>query len=377
MSATVIGVDDAKAVKKYSAFLATDAAAKSYWQKKFMGVGESSSTPIQMLKELDNDAGEYISYDINMQINMLPIEGDEPMANREADLAFYSDGAYINQLRGGVNSGGKMTRKRTIHKLRKLARDRQSDWWARIFDELFFMYISGTAPKANENYIFGSSYSGFAGNQIVGPDTDHMAWAADATSSATIVAGDKCLLPEVDKLCARAEMLGGGGGTSTQAGQVPEMSPIMIDGEEHYVFLMNPYQAYDMKTDATAITGWLQIQSAAAAATGNKNNIFKGALGMHNNVVLHKHKKVIQFSDYGTGSPGVLAAARGLFLGSQACVCAFGSPGTGLRFGWHEETEDRGNRVVITSNTIVGIKKTRFNSKDYGVYCIDTAAAAP
>jgi N4-gp56 family major capsid protein len=100
---------------------------------------------------------------------------------------------------------------------------------------------------------------------------------------------------------------------------------------------------------------------------------------MHNNVVLHEHKSVIRFSDYGSGSN--VAASRSLFMGTQAMVCAFGSPGTGLRFDWHEETADRGNQVVITTSTILGVKKCRFTidgtAYDFGVIAVDSAAANP
>lgn len=73
--------------------------------------------------------------------------------------------------------------------------------------------------------------------------------------------------------------------------------------------------------------------------------------------------------------------ARSLFLGRQAAVVAFGSPGTGLRFDWHEESRDNGNQAVITTSTIAGVKKTRFAvdgvEKDFGSISIDTAAANP
>jgi hypothetical protein len=65
-----------------------------------------------------------------------------------------------------------MTRKRTIHDLRKIARVKQSDWWSRIFDELFFMYLSG-ARGVNTDYIFGTRYTGFANNPFVAPDSTH------------------------------------------------------------------------------------------------------------------------------------------------------------------------------------------------------------
>jgi hypothetical protein len=60
---------------------------------------------------------------------------------------------------------------------------------------------------------------------------------------------------------------------------------------------------------------------------------------------------------------------------------AFGSPGTGLRFDWNEELEDRGNQVVITTSSIFGVKKTAYTidgtSRDFGVIAIDTACADP
>ena len=376
MARTVVGVNDPKAVKKYSAFLAIDTRAKSYFTKKMMGKGAESSMPVQELTELENDAGEYISFDLTMQMKMQPVEGDDVLENREEALKFYTDGVFIDQMRGGVNSGGRMTRKRTIHNLRKIARKRQSDWWARVFDELLFMYLSG-ARGINPDYVFPTTYTGFANNAFSAPDSEHIHVAGGKTK-ATLTSSDKMSLTEIDKAVAYAEMMGGGAGGTVEGTdgntQTPQIQPILIDGEPHYVCVMNPYQEYDLRTGTTA-GQWLDIQKAAAAAEGRKSPIFRGGLGMHNNVVLHKHKKVVRFSDYGASSN--LAAARALFLGEQAAVVAFGSEGTGLRFGWNEETRDNGNQVVITSNSIFGVKKVTFNGKDYGVYAIDTYAAAP
>lgn len=371
MGQTIIGLGDDKAVKKYSAFLAVDTNRKSYWTKKFMGRGQESSMPIQMLTELENDAGEYISFDLTMQMKMQPVEGDDILENKEEALKFYTDGVYIDQLRGGVNTGGKMSRKRTIHDLRMVARRRQSDWWARVFDELFFMYGSG-ARGVNADFVFPTSYTGFANNSISAPDTDHIIYAGNKTK-ATLTTSETMDLAGVDKWVAKADMMGGGTGDGTAGTdgntQTPQIQPIMINGEPHFVMLMNPWQVYDLKRD-TSTGEWMDYQKAAAGAEGRKSPIFRGSLGMYNNVVLHKHKAVIRFSDYGSGEN--LTAARALFMGEQAMVCAFGSPGKGFRFKWHEEEQDRGNQAVITTSTIVGIKKVTFNGKDYGIGAYDT-----
>jgi N4-gp56 family major capsid protein len=373
MAKTIVGVGDAKAIKRYSAFLAVDVGRKSYFNRKFMGVGEEAQTPLQTLPHLENDAGDQISYDLVMQLKMKPIQGDATLRGKEEDLKFYTDSLYIDQLRGGVNTGGKMSRKRTIHDMRAIARVRESEWWARLFDETLFQYLSG-ARGVNSDFIEDTSFTGYATNAFVAPDALHILYGGDATSKATLDAADKISLSVIDKALARAEVMGGG------TSGIPSIQPCEIDGEPHFVLVMHPWQEYDLRT--TTSTGqWLDIQKAAAGAEGKANPIFKGGLGMYNNVVLHKHKAVIQFSDYGAASPPVVNAGRALFLGRQAGVVAFGSPGTGLRFDWNEELEDRGNQVVITTSSIFGVKKSAFTidgtSRDFGVIAIDTACADP
>lgn len=372
MPRTIIGLNDAKAVKRYSAFLAVDTAKIGYFSKKFMGRGENASTPIQMLSQLESDAGEQITFDLSMQMKMQPVEGDDTLEGQEEDLRFFSSQVYIDQMRGGVNTGGRMTRKRTMHNLRDIARRRQSEWWARLFDELFFMYLGGYTPGAvtgfqNPGFIFLNTYSGFANNSIVAPDAQHLMYG-DGSSKATLTSAGKMSRSLVERAAVKAMTQGGGGE------EIPQLQPIMIEGEEHFVLLMHTFAAYDLRVE-TGTGGWTDIQKAAAAAEGKNNPIFKGGLGMINNVVLHMHKNVLRFSDYGAGAN--VAAARNLFLGEQAAICAFGSPGTNLRFDWYETTRDNGNQVVITSSSIFGVTKTRFNSKDYGLLSIDTAAADP
>lgn len=371
MPRTIVGVGDPKAVKKYSAHLAVDVGRKSYFNKKFMGVGEDAQTPLQTLPHLENDSGDQISYDLVMQLKMRPVSGDDTLRGKEEDLKFYTDSLYIDQQRGGVNTGGKMTRKRTIHDLRKIARTRQSEWWARLFDETFFCYLSG-ARGINEDFIEPTDFAGYAGNPLVAPDDNHHLFGGAATQKSDLAATDKMSLNLIDRAVSRADTMGGGT-TNT-----PSIQPVEIDGEEHFVLVMHPWQEYDLRA-GTDSGQWLDIQKAAASAEGRSNPIFKGGMGMYNNVVLHKHKGVVRFGDYGTG--GDVPAARALFLGRQAGVVAFGSPGTDLRFDWNEESEDRGNQVAITTSSIFGVKKSSFNiegkSTDFGCMALDTAAADP
>jgi N4-gp56 family major capsid protein len=259
-----------------------------------------------------------------------------------------------------------MSRKRTAHDMRSIAKERLGDYFSRFMDELFFIYLSG-ARGINQDFIEDTTWTGHAGNPIQAPDTAHILYGGDATSKATISSNDTMSRQLIERAQVKAAMM------QAQDPSVANMVPVMIDGEEHYVCLMSEFQQYDLRTEQGA-AGWLEIQKAAAAAEGRANPIFKGGLGMINNVVLHKHRNVIRFADYGADS--LQPAARALFMGAQAGVVAYGTNG-GMRYTWEEELKDYGNEPTVLAGTIIGVKKTRFNSKDFGLLSIDTYSKDP
>lgn len=366
MAQTIVGLNDPKARKLWSADLMVSVSKKSYWTRKMMGRGEETPCPVMLKTDLEREAGDTISYDLSVQLSGGVIEGDSKAEGLGEKLDFFTDKVFIDQARKPVSCGGRMSRKRTVHDLRKVGKARLTDFWARFYDELFFMYGSG-ARGINADYNVPLDYVGRAGNPFEAPDSDHILFG-DGTSKATLSAAGKMSRNLIERANTKAAAQGGG---STQ---VAEIQPITIAGGEHFVTVMHPFQAHDLKT-STDQGNWLDIQKAAAAAEGASNPIFRDSLGMIGNTILHKHKSVIRFGDYGAG--GNVAAARALFLGKQALVLAFGSPGDGLRFDWSEVPLDHGNDIEICAGSIFGIKKTRFNGKDFGIVALDTAAADP
>jgi len=360
---TTIAFGDPKAQKKWSGSLFIDTTKKSYFDRKFVSTEDNSV--IQRLTDLESDAGDTIDFDLSVQLRQKPTTGDNRLQGKEENLKFFSDQVYIDQLRHGVSAGGKMSRKRTVHNIRKIGKDRLSDYWAKYIDEMNFIYLSG-ARGMNEDFTEEVTYVGHAGNPLQAPDTTHLIYGGVATSKLTLAATDKMSRNVIEKAAVGARMMRSTDPTTAN------MMPVMINGEAHYVTLMSPFQEHDLRTADAG--GWLEIQKAAATAEGRNNPIFKGGLGMINNVVLHSHESVIRFSDFGAG--GNVAAGRALFLGRQAGVVAYGSS-SGLRFSWTEEMQDHGNEPVISAGLILGVKKTRFNDKDFGVVAIDTAAKNP
>lgn len=364
MTRTVVAFGDVKAQKKWSGALIVDLAKKSYFERKFISTADNSV--IQRKTELESDAGDRISFDLCVQLRQKPTYGDNRLEGKAEALKFFTDEVNIDQMRHSVSAGGKMSRKRTAYDLRMIGKDRLGDYWARFMDEMIFVYLSG-ARGINQDFIEDTSWAGHGGNAIQAPDATHQIYGGAATSKASLASTDKMTRSVIEKALVKAKMMQATDPTTAN------MLPTVWDGEEHYVALMSEFQSYDLRTSTTG-GEWLDIQKAAAAAEARQSPIFKGGLGMINNAVLHEHRNAIRFSDYGAGAN--VAASRALLLGRQAGAIAYGTAG-GMRFDWSEETQDHGNEPVVASGTILGIKKTRFNGKDFGVLSIDTAAADP
>jgi N4-gp56 family major capsid protein len=363
MGSTVIAWGDPKAQKAWSTGLAVDQIKKAYFEKKFVGTDENSI--IQRKTELESDPGDRVSFDLSVQLRGEATEGDARLEGKEESQKYYTDEVAIDQVRHAVSAGGAMTRKRTNLNLRGNAKRLLSDYWSRFYDELMFIYLSG-ARGINKDFLFPLDYSGRASNAIQPPDAGHLLYGGAATSKASMVAGDKMTTLLIEKAQVKSTML------QAQDPEAANMVPVNIDGEEHYVCVMNPFQAHDLRTAAGSV--WIDIQKAAAAAEGRNNPIFKGGLGMVKNVVLHEHRNGIRFSDYGAGAN--VAAGRALFMGRQAGVVAYGTQG-GLRWSWKEEMKDYDNEPTVAAGAIFGIKKARFNSRDFGVLSLDTACVDP
>lgn len=368
MAQTIIGLNDAKTVKKWSTALSVDTIKQSFYTGRLMG-GEASMLPITVKTDLESGAGDKVNYDLSVKLRSRPAVKNEKMAGREESLRFFSDSILIDKMRHGVNTGDSMTQKRTLHQLREVGKARLRDYWAELWDELFQVYLSG-ARGVNDDFITGTDTSAdptYSINSVTAFDAGHIVYG-DGTSKATLTSGGKLSLALIEKAQAKAAMMTGIDKNGAK------IQPIPVGGRPKHVLVMSPWQRYDLKT-ASGTNTWLDIQKALTSAVGENSPIFIGALGDYSGTVLHEHSNTIRFTDYGAG--GNVAAARALYLGAQAGAIAFGMKGSGLRFDWHEEMDDRGEEPVIVTKTIVGIKASMFNSQRYGVLALDTAAASP
>jgi N4-gp56 family major capsid protein len=358
MAATEFALNDALAVQRWSASLAVEAEKQQYF-RKFMGT--SPDNLIIVKQDLEKKAGEKIIYGLRMKMGGDGVEGDNTIEGTSAETAldFYDDSIFISQKRRGTKSKGKMSEQRVPYNMRKEGRDALAIWWAEDYDEQIMMYLAG-ARGVDASLHAPLGYTGRANNTLTSPDTSHVLYCGNATGLSDIDSQDKMKLNVIERLVSKVETLD------------PMIQPFRIKGEKKYVFLMHTWNAYDLRT-AISQQDWLEIHKST---DGGASPIYQNSLGEYAGIILHKHRNVIRF-DSTTGCASGVTASRSLLLGAQAgCIAWGGNSGMG-RYSWNEETDDRGNALVITAGAIFGVKKTRFNSQDFGVIAVDGYCADP
>ena len=344
MAVTEFGTNDDQNVLRWSTKLMREAIGKTFC-KRFMG--DSDAAVIQLHHDLEQGAGDTVKYDLLMQMNGAGVTGDTRLKGFEEALTYHQDSLKIDQLRN-AHMFRTMTGQRTVHKLRSDAKQNLADWFAVKFDRYMLSYLAGPAGTDPGNVATELPY---AGNALDAPDNDHV-YAPGAVIS----------LQHIDHLVEKAKTID------------PLIRPCNVDGERKYVLLLHPYSVTQLRT-ATNATDWLQITSRAGAR-GSSNPIYTGALGEYGGVVIHESEYIPR-----TSAP----LTHNLFLGAQAGSMAFGNSyrklgrkpmGKGSYFSWFEEMDDYGNETGIAAGSIFGIKKNRFNSKDFGVIRFTTQDTA-
>jgi N4-gp56 family major capsid protein len=350
MANTNYGVNDTLAVKLFSKKLFQDALKKTYF-KRFMGTGSDSL--VQIKNETSKGPGDKITVGLRMQLSGAGVQGDGTLEGNEEALTTYSDSVFIDQLRHAVRSGGKMSEQRVPFSVRMEAKAGLEDWWADRLDTWFFNCLAGYTAQTDSRYT---------GNQsATAPTTNRKLFAGATATDVGQGASDIFDIKLIDKFVERVETVS------------PTIRPIMIGGEKKYVGFLHPYQVYDLRT-STSTGQWLDIQKAAAAGREDtKNPIYTRALGEYHGVILHEASRVPQGVNAGAA---VTTTRRAIFCGAQAAMMAYGQKDQDGEMTWVEELFDYSNQLGVSAGMIAGMKKTVFNSEDFGVITVSSYAAA-
>lgn len=194
---------------------------------------------------------------------------------------------------------------------------------------------------------------------------------ADYTSGAASLASTDLITPNLISRCKVKAMVRLSGG-------MPKMRPLRINGRQHYVLFIHPRQGLDLKNNAV----WAQAQREANVR-GSENPIFSAAIGIWDNVIVHEHDYVPfldisvagnSFRGASTGTDFTADCYRALFCGAQAVGFVKCNYGPNNRLAWVEKDFNYGRQPGFCTGIMGGIDKLMFNSIEYGVLALDTAA---
>lgn len=315
MAVTTYGINHPMAVKLWSKRLTVEVLQETY-AMRFAGKGQSSL--IEIKDETSKTAGDKITFALRMQMVQDGVLGDDTAEGSEEAMVLHTDAVYIDQLRLLTRSKGKMSEQRVPFSVREEGLSGLKDLWTDRLDEAFFNQVCGYVP---ETRVVRTGLQA-----VIAPDADHIIrYGANAAADESITTTATFALGILDTAVERARTLS------------PGIRPIKINGQDHWVGFLHPYQITAMRTSTT--TGqWLDITKFAYQGEKGDNPIFNGSLGMYNNVILHADKRVTQGS--AAAGTAVTTVRRAVFCGAQAAVMAFGRDGGVERFNWVEKGFD-------------------------------------
>lgn len=358
MANTAFGVNDPLAQKLWSKKLFQEVIGQSY-VGRFMGTSQDSI--FQIKTETQKDAGDKVTFGLRRLLTGAGVQGDATVEGNEEALTTYSDSIYLDQLRHAVRTAGKMTEQRVPFDLREEARMGLQDWWIERLETSVANQLTGYTDQSDTRYTgnnatLAPSTAGSVTRLIVGGGE-----GTEASLSATTTHAIK--LSDLDKAVAVAKT------------QTARIRPARIDGKEMYVCFLHPYQILKMRQDASTAGNFFDVQKAALQGGKISDNpIFTGASFIYNNVIVHEWSYLPVVASTVTASTSY---RRGVFCGAQALVAGFGQGGSQNKMDWNEELFDYGNQFGVEAGLIFGVKKTQFNSTDFGTIVLSGYAPAP
>ncbi len=366
-----------------------DALRQELWEKQLFAdvidglyfnesglMGEDENNIIQVKADLLKSPGDTETVGLTTKLQSEGVDGDDELEGNEEAISSYSDSVLIDQKRFAVRLKGKLDERKTAYSMRDDAKDKLKIRLMEFVERQIFLKLGGVANTnlVDINGTFYSRSAAWSNTPTNIPDADTAAGTGTRYLCANSGGGDALTSTDLltPTLISRAKI-------KARLAQ-PKIQPLRIDGRDHYVMWIHPWQAYDLKNDPQFAQAMRE-----AEVRGRDNPIFTGALGVWDGVILYEHEYVPfldisstpagtnrNFGAAGSGTTYNTDCFRALLCGRQAAVwlkCQNDN-------GWVEESFDYKNKTGFATGLIGGIDKIMFNSKEYGVIAVDTAATS-
>jgi len=359
----------------------------------------SPDYPIVKAGDLAKGAGDNVSIDLFNILQGKPVMGDQRISGKMMQLTYSSMDVRIDQVRGGADSGGRMTQKRTVHNLRNISMAGLQAWMQRLEDQTSIVHLAGARGSQNTTdwVVPAQTDPDFASimvNTVKAPTKNRYFAANDATGPDDIGTNDALTLQDVDRIVA-------------QLRESPVvMQSVKIKGDDRawndplWVMFVTERQWLYLQS-RTSQTTWRQAVQYAfeRKSSGVKHPLFDAYETIMWNGVLIKrmNRYAIRFNagdsvvkdtggaDGGTYTESTVQTAqpvdRAIIVGAQAMAKAYGKSASDYFYDWSEEEVDHKNNIETVCASMGGSAKIRFKidgaDTDFGVAVVDSYAPDP
>ena len=369
--------------------------------------------PFVRVADLGSDPkGDKVTVDAFNVTGGKPIMGDRNAEGRGKKLSSSSFEVKIDLATHNVDAGGKMSRQRTRHDLRRIAKAEVAGYFPRMIWQRVLTHLAGArGGQVGASWDIPVStdpdFADIMVNTVKAPTYNrHLVVNAGSLTrgglqAASLATTDVWKLSVLDSLAFFLD--------ATETKLPP---PRMVDDKMAYdaplkgILLLSPGSYNALITDISSSTSNLRAYQAAAlerAKHSGNHPIFMGEAGIWRGILVKKIEHTISFAGSAAfnyvavanrltetetaGTVGALSASyqmeRGVLLGAQALARAEGASNSGVQAAIIENTYNAGRNYEYLGEFMGGEAKFRFQFPnengdleytDNGVYAIDAAA---
>lgn len=369
--------------------------------------------PFVRVTDLGDLKGDKVTVDAFDVVGGKPIMGDRNAEGRGQKLSSSSFSALIDLATFNVDAGGKMSRQRTRHDLRRIAKAEIAAYFPRFVWQRALVHVAGArGSQAGASWDVPLStdadYADIMVNTVKAPTYNrHLVVNAGSLTRgglqlASLATTDLWKLSVLDDLAFFLDS------------QETRLPPPRITGDKQGYdsplkgILMLPPGSYNsLITDISSTTSNLRAYQAAVSERAKHaadHPLFMGEVGIWRGILVKKidysilhnasdsfnyitvANRLTETETAGTVSASLSTthvAERGILLGAQALARCEGASNSGVQAAIIENTYNAGRNYEYLGEFMGGEAKFRFSMPntsgdkeptDYGVYVIDAAA---
>jgi len=357
--AWVFGDNDPLRVRQWSELVVRDAEKMQVFAPLMYSIDEASRFKaadasqavgvIQVHENFQSQAGDRVTIANTARVVGRGVEGDALLRDTGADLNTFSMDVFIQPIAQQLRTSGLLSEQRVLLNYRKEFRLKLAQWAARKIEESVILTLSGlTSYYGNTLDTYGqgvtsgsNTETAIFNNSIQTFDSNHIVYAGDASSDATIGSDDVLTAQLLTKLQTVA----------LETLDIP-LEPLRIDGEDAFILMCSHQGVEQLLYDPDFV-------QAQRANTYNKQNpLLTSVIGKFGMFYIRPYPKMLK---------PAANVSRALVLGQNAMHFAKKDDWT-----WWEGFEDNAERrKVMAINAFLGMAPTYFNSSRRNALAVD------